>query len=97
MTANNVRHVRRDLFKEKLDAGEVRSLFARAGLSPARMLSTRSRPYAELRLSERILSEDEIVDLKAEYPALIRRPIILTNRRTVVGFNRAAIEALISS
>jgi Spx/MgsR family transcriptional regulator len=85
----------RDLFKEKLSASEIKDLFSRIGLSPADVLSKRSRPYAELELAKRRLSGDEIVEPMAEYPALIRRPIVAKDGKAVIGFNKSAIEALV--
>jgi Spx/MgsR family transcriptional regulator len=86
---------RRDLFKEKLSASEIKALYSRVGISPADALSKRSRPYAELELAKRRLSDDEIVALMAEYPALIRRPIVVKDDKAVIGFNKAAIEGLV--
>lgn len=86
---------RRDLFKERLSTGEIRELFARAALTPAEVLSRRSRPYADLGLVDKQMSDDEIIELMAQYPALIRRPIIVKDGQAVIGFNRAAIAALV--
>jgi Spx/MgsR family transcriptional regulator len=86
---------RRDLFKQQLNADEIRALFARAGLSARVVLSTRSRPYTELGLADRDLSDDEIISLMAEHPALLRRPIVVKDGKAVIGFNRGAIETLV--
>jgi Spx/MgsR family transcriptional regulator len=86
---------RRDLFKERLSVLEIRALFARVNLAPSEVLSKRSRPYAELGLAEKQLSDDEIIELMAQYPALIRRPIIVKDGQAVLGFNRSAIAALV--
>lgn len=89
--------IRRDLFKEPLSTDEIRALFAKTGLTPTGVLSTRSRPFADLRLADKELSDDEIVDLMGQYPALVKRPIVVKDGRTVVGFNRPALESLLSS
>jgi regulatory protein spx len=86
---------KREIFKRRLDADEIRALFNRIGISPGEMLSTRSRPYKELNLAERELSDDEIVSLMAEYPALIRRPVIVAGDEFQVGFNRGKLGSLI--
>lgn len=87
---------RRDLFKERMSAREIVDLFERANLKPQDMISRRSRPYRELGLAERELSDDEIVALMAEHPALIRRPVVVKDGRAVVGLNRAEIATLIA-
>lgn len=86
---------RRDFFKQRMSGDEIAALFARANVSPSEMLSKRSRPYSELGLADQTLSDDEIVALMAEHPALIRRPLIVKDGKAVVGFNRTAIAELI--
>ncbi|MEA2597713.1 MAG: hypothetical protein QOF01_4182 [Thermomicrobiales bacterium] len=89
---------KRDLFQSPLSANELMTLFARIGKSPQEMLAIRSRPYRELGLAARSLSEGEIVALMAEYPALVRRPIVVVvGERGEVGFNRAALERLVGA
>src|SRR5688572_25804362 len=77
---------KRDLFAEQMTADEVKELFDRSGLIASDVLSTRSRPFRELELSERELSDSEIVSLMADHPALIRRPITVRGNKAVVGF-----------
>ena len=86
--------VRRDLFKHKLSALELRALFGRAGITVGEALSTRSRPYQDLALAEQQLSDDQVIDLMAEYPALLRRPLLISPAGTLIGFNQSAYEAL---
>src|SRR5262245_40478374 len=77
LAARGVRLAKRDLFQERLSAGEIADLFARIGRSPHEMLATRSRPYRQLGLATKSLSDGEIVELMSEYPALVRRPIVV--------------------
>ena len=86
---------KRDLFQLPLSSSEIHALFERTGLTPTTVLSRRSRPYAALGLSERSLTDGEIILLMSEYPALIRRPIIVHGEEAVVGYIPAAIEALV--
>ncbi len=58
------------------------------------MLSTRSRAYRELGLAERELSDQELLDLMAREPTLLRRPLIVSERGVVVGFDRRRLEEL---
>lgn len=88
---------RRDLFREPLSATEIVALFAETGLSPRTVLSTRSRPYTALGLAGRDLSDDEIVELMSEYPALLRRPIVVRNGKAVIGLNPTAIVKLVQT
>jgi Spx/MgsR family transcriptional regulator len=85
----------RDIFKDRLSAEELEALFSQIGMTPSQMIATRSRPYRDLGLADKNLSDADILDLMAQYPALIRRPIVITGQDNQVGFNRPALEELI--
>lgn len=85
---------RRDFFKQQFSANEIRALLERAGLSVHDALSTRSRPYQDLGLASQLLSDDELVELMAKHPALLRRPLLVWSGGALVGFNQAAYERL---
>jgi arsenate reductase-like glutaredoxin family protein len=40
------------------------------------------------------LSDDELIALMAEHPALLRRPLLVWSGGALVGFNQAEYEAL---
>src|SRR4051812_29971823 len=86
---------RRDYFKERFTKSELIDLFERAGVTPGHVLSTRSTPYRDLHLAERELSDDELLDLMVAHPQLLKRPLIVKNGHSTLGFNRGAIYALI--
>jgi Spx/MgsR family transcriptional regulator len=84
----------RDLFKEPLSAAEIRALAARVPGGVRSLLSTRSSQYRALGLDRKPVSEAELTALMAKEPRLLRRPILDLGDRLVVGFDRAAYEAL---
>jgi arsenate reductase len=85
---------RRDYFRDRFTRDELADVLARAGLTPHEALSKRSRPYKELQLAERDVSDDELLDLMVAEPALLRRPLIIAGDQAVVGFNKDEITAL---
>lgn len=87
----------RDIFKSRLSVDEIRSLLTRIDRSATDVLSRRSIPYRELGLADRPVSDDELITLMAEYPALLRRPIIIGGGTSQVGFSRTALAELIES
>jgi arsenate reductase (glutaredoxin) len=68
----------------------------RVNFSPREILSTRSRPYKQLGLADRELTHDEILELMAEHPALIRRPLTVKGTKAVVGLDRNQLLELVS-
>lgn len=58
------------------------------------LISTRSRRFRELQVDLQELNEDQLLDLMAREPAILRRPIITDGNRVVVGFDPDALEQL---
>ena len=77
-----------------MTADELRRLLGRYGLGPRDVLSARSRPYKDLDLGRRDASDEELLALMSEYPALIRRPLIAAADALVVGFDRERLGRL---
>lgn len=86
----------RRYFKEKPTPAEVRSLVAMLPGGAADLISTRSRRYAELGLSDRSLSEEDRIALLAAEPGIWRRPVIVSGDRVVVGFDKESLDRLLS-
>jgi arsenate reductase len=55
------------------------------GLSARELLRTKEDVYKKLRLGERDLSDDEIVDLMVKHPDLIQRPIVEKGSRAILA------------
>src|SRR5215203_2448473 len=66
-TKHGIETTKRDIFKERLSVEELNALFTRIGTSPRQMIATRSRPYRDLGLADKNLSDAEILVLMAEY------------------------------
>lgn len=61
------------------------------------MLSRRSRAYKErIGGREADLSDDQLLALLVAEPTLLRRPLVVSGERAVVGFDRPALDALIA-
>lgn len=86
----------RQYFKQKPTVDEVRALAAMLPGGAGELLSTRSRRYAELGLSERSLSAEEIVALLAAEPGLWRRPVVIRGDQVVIGFDQKRLDELLA-
>lgn len=86
----------REYFKEPITAAEVSELARLAGgLEP--LISKRARPYAEMGLDGKELSEAEWVELFQSEPRLLRRPIVTDGERIVIGYDEGALRELIAA
>jgi len=70
---------------EPLPREKIAELVRKTG-RPARELLRRKEPvFTELGLADRELSDDEAIDLMAEHPQLLERPVIERGERAVLG------------
>lgn len=81
----------RELFKEPMSADEIRALLR--GRPVGDFFATRSPKFKELGLADKELADDERLRLMAQYPQLIRRPIVAIGDDLVVGFDAKALDA----
>ena len=56
------------------------------------LLSRRSARFRDLGLDGRRFREDELLDLLAQEPKLLRRPLLTDGRHLVVGYDARALE-----
>lgn len=60
--------------------GRLVELIARAGLTVRGVLRQKGTPYAELRLDNPALTDDQLLDAMMAHPVLINRPFVVTSR-----------------
>ena len=85
---------RRDYFRDRFTAEELRGVLARASRTPTEMLSTRAKAYRDLGIADLALSDGELIELMVAEPTLLRRPLAIAAGRSSVGFNAEALTAL---
>ncbi|AVT82473.1 arsenate reductase (glutaredoxin) [Rhodopseudomonas palustris] len=56
----------------------LEQLIARARLTPRQLLREKGTPYAELKLDDPALSDDQLLDAMMAHPILINRPLVVT-------------------
>lgn len=56
----------------------LKSLIERMGVPVRAVIREKGTPYAELSLSDPLLSDDALLDAMIEHPILINRPIVVT-------------------
>jgi arsenate reductase len=56
----------------------LQQLVARMGISVRTLLREKGTPYAELRLGNETLTDDQLLDAMMAHPILINRPIVVT-------------------
>lgn len=59
------------------------------------IISTRSKVFQKLDIDVDELSVSELINLISKNPSLLRRPIIMDNKRMQIGFNEDGIRAFL--
>ena len=93
MLRKGARLIERDLGKDPLSEDDLHELFA--GRDPREFLNTRNELYRRMRMADNPPSPVEAVRLMAKNPNLIRRPIVVRGRDTVLGYDEVALTRLL--
>lgn len=74
-----------DYYTDPLPAAKLRELVRKMGIPARQLLRTKEPIYKTLRLGERELGDEELIDLMAEHPDLIQRPIVERGARAILA------------
>lgn len=87
LESHNIEYVERDVNKTPLRAEEVKALLRLTEDGTEELISKRSKVYANLNFDLDSISINEFIDLIVANPSLLKRPIIMDERRMQVGYN----------
>jgi arsenate reductase len=85
LTERGVDFERVDYHVEPLPADRIRELLRKAGVRPRDALRVKEPLVAEMDLQREDLPDEELIDLMAEHPALLQRPIVERGDRAVLA------------
>ncbi|WP_203632439.1 transcriptional regulator SpxA [Lacticaseibacillus suibinensis] len=88
---NNIPFEERNIFSAPLNGLEVKHLLSMTEDGTEEIISTRSKIFQELGIKIDELSVSHLIDLIVQYPGLLRRPIIMDDKRLQVGYNEDEI------
>jgi arsenate reductase len=74
-----------DYYTDPISKTKLKELLRKMKMSARELLRTKEEIYRKLRLGERDLTDDEIVDLMVEHPDLIQRPIVEKGARAILA------------
>jgi len=70
--------------EERLSVDELKQLLRRAGLRPQDALWTNEASYRQ-HVAGKNLSDDQLLQVMAEYPELLQRPIVVRDNKVVLA------------
>lgn len=74
-----------DYYTDPIPAAKLTELLRKMGMKPRDLLRTREDVYRKLKLAERDLPDAELIELMAEHPDLIQRPIVEKGARAILA------------
>jgi arsenate reductase len=72
-------------YLEPIPRTKLRELLRKMGLKASELLRKNEEAYKELKISEKNLSEEELVDLMVKNPDLIQRPIVEKGNKAILA------------
>ena len=74
-----------DYYTDPIPKAKLKELLRKMGISARELLRTKEERFNALRLGERELSDDELVDVMVANPDLIQRPIVEKGTRAILA------------
>ncbi|GEK27982.1 arsenate reductase [Furfurilactobacillus siliginis] len=88
---NNIPFKERNIFAEPLSTDEVKTVLRMTEDGTEEIISKRSKVFQDLHVDLDDLPMNKLISLVHENPALLRRPIIMDDKRLQVGYNEDEI------
>ncbi len=94
---HNIEYEWRDIKEYKPSVEELREWHNRSGLEIKKFFNTSGLLYKSMNLKEKLpeMSDDEKIKLLASDGMLVKRPLLITDDKVLVGFREAAYEEII--
>jgi regulatory protein spx len=88
---HNIPYVERNIFSEPLTLDEIKGILRMTEDGTDEIISTRSKVFQKLNIDLDSLPLQQLYDIIQKNPGLLRRPIILDEKRLQVGYNEDEI------
>ncbi|TKD60077.1 transcriptional regulator Spx [Bacillus sp. S2(2019)] len=88
---HNIPYQERNIFSEPLSIDEIKEILRMTEDGTDEIISTRSKVFQKLNVNVETLPLQQLYKLINEHPGLLRRPIILDEKRLQVGYNEDEI------
>ncbi|WP_276734457.1 transcriptional regulator MgsR [Bacillus sp. (in: firmicutes)] len=87
LKAHQIEFNERHLFRETPTVEELKYILSLTTEGIDEILATRSQTFKNLNLNIEEMTVNEVLELLIEKPKLLRRPILVDNKKLVIGYN----------
>ncbi|WP_096270282.1 transcriptional regulator SpxA [Paucisalibacillus globulus] len=88
---HDITFTERNMFSESLSVDEIKEILRMTEFGTEEIISTRSKVFQNLDVTIDQLPLQELITLIQKNPGLLRRPIIIDDKRLQVGYNEDEI------
>lgn len=92
---NRINFVEKNIFSNLLSESEIKYLLSRCENGTEDIISTRSKAFSSIKGSIDDLSLNELTRFIQRNPSVLKRPIMLSERSMVVGYDDDEITAMV--
>ncbi|MGD6877189.1 transcriptional regulator SpxA [Bacillus infantis] len=92
---HNIEYTERNIINEPLSVEEIKSILRMTENGTEEIISTKSKAYQQLDMEIESLPLKELYQLIADNPQMLRRPIIIDEKRLQVGYNDEEIRSFL--
>ena len=92
---NRINFVEKNIFSNLLSESEIKYLLSRCENGTEDIISTRSKAFSSLKGNIDDLSINELTRFIQRNPSILKRPIMLSERSMVVGYDDDEITAMV--
>ncbi|SEK59965.1 regulatory protein spx [Carnobacterium iners] len=88
---NNIEYLEKNIFKDQLTEYDLKVILSLTENGTEEIISFRSQIFHDLNIDMEDISLKELIHVILENPSLIRRPILIDDKRLQIGFNEEDI------
>jgi regulatory protein spx len=92
---HHIDYIERNILSNPLTVDEIKSILRLTEEGTSEIISTNSKTFQELNINIESLPLNEFYRLIMEHPKMLRRPIILDEKRLQVGYNEEEIRSFL--
>lgn len=74
-----------DYYVTPIPKQKLQELLRKMGIPASELLRANEPIYKELQLGEKVLTDDQVIDLMVKYPDLIQRPIVEKGSKAILA------------
>ncbi|MCM3118258.1 transcriptional regulator SpxA [Neobacillus sp. MER 74] len=92
---HQIDYIERNILSHPLTIDEIKSILRMTEEGTSEIISTNSKAYQDLKVDIDTLPLNQLYKLIIEHPKMVRRPIIMDEKRLQVGYNEDEIRSFL--